>query len=107
MARAMSPALIGLVAEQFKALSDPGRLLILNVLRRGEQTVGELVEETGLQQANLSRHLQVLHRHGFVRRAKEGQFVRYALADARVFELCDVMCGQLEATGRMPRRRTA
>lgn len=92
----LSEALIPLVADRFKALGEPARLQILSELRGGERTVGELVEETGLGQANVSKHLQVLHQGGFVTRRKEGLFVRYRLADRDVFRLCDLMCGRLE-----------
>ncbi len=86
-----------MIAEHFKALSEPARLQILNCLRPGEMTVTELVDETGFGQANVSKHLQLLHNLGFVRRRKEGLFVFYGLADNGVFRLCDVMCGRLEA----------
>ena len=98
----MTPALVGLVAERFKALGEPARLEILNALRTGEMTVSELVERTGLGQANVSKHLQFLHRADFVKRRKEGVFIYYALADKDVFTLCDLMCGRIERamTGR-------
>ena len=92
----MTPALIELISERFKALAEPARLQILNCLRRGEMTVTELVEETGLGQANVSKHLQSLYAAGFVERRKEGLFVRYFLADRDVFKLCDLMCGRIE-----------
>jgi DNA-binding transcriptional ArsR family regulator len=100
----MTPELLELVAERFKALAEPVRLQILSALRRGELTVGELVEETGLGQANVSKHLQLLHGVGFVRRRKEGLFVYYALADRTVFELCDIMCGRLAAEAKSRRK---
>jgi DNA-binding transcriptional ArsR family regulator len=98
----MTPELLALVAERFKALAEPARLQILSALRAGEMTVSELVEETSLGQANISKHLQLLHSLGFVRRRKDGLFVRYALADSDVFRLCDIMCGRIgiEATKR-------
>lgn len=86
-----------MIAERFKALSEPARLQILNCLRSGEMTVTELVDETGFGQANVSKHLQLLHNLGFVRRRKDGLFVFYGLADNGVFRLCDVMCGRLGA----------
>jgi len=97
MRKSMSPELLTLVAERFKALADPARLRLLNALRPGERTVGELVEETELSQANVSKHLAQLHTLGFVRRRKEGLFVYYSLADKDIFRLCDVMCGRIEA----------
>lgn len=92
----MTPELIEIVAGRFKALGEPARLQILATLREGERTVGELVEETGLGQANVSKHLQLLHSLGFVTRRKEGLFVYYGLADRDVFRLCDIMCGRIE-----------
>lgn len=99
------------VAERFKALGEPARLRILDALRRGELTVGELVETTQLNQANLSKHLQLLHSLGFVGRSKHGLFVYYRLTDEDVFRLCDVMCGRIaqlqrtSALARPPRAR--
>ncbi len=87
------------VAYRFRALSEPGRLRILDALRTGELTVGDLCERTTLNQANLSKHLQLLHTLGFVNRRKDGLFVYYSLTDDDVFQLCDIMCGRLpEAT---------
>lgn len=83
------------VGERFKALGEPARLRILDALRRGELTVGELVDSTGLSQANASKHLQLLNRLGFIERRKHGLFVHYRLADEDVFALCDVMCGRI------------
>ncbi|MEO5816365.1 MAG: metalloregulator ArsR/SmtB family transcription factor [Gemmatimonadaceae bacterium] len=96
-AHLLTPELLELLADRFKALAEPARLSILNFLRAGEMTVGELVEETGFGQANVSKHLQVLNTAGFVRRRKEGLFVYYALADKSVSQLCDNMCSRIEA----------
>ena len=93
----LTPEVMDLVALRFKVLADSARLRILSCLRDGEMTVGELVEQTGLGQANVSKHLQLLHSNGFVDRRKEGLFVYYSLADESVFKLCDMMCGRLEA----------
>jgi len=96
----MSTELLTLVAARFKALAEPARLQILDALRAGELTVGELVERTGLGQANVSKHLQQLAAAGFVRRRKEGLYVLCCLADDVVLELCDIMCGRIEAEAR-------
>lgn len=103
----MTPELLALVATRFKALAEPARLEILNALRPGELTVGELVEETGLGQANVSKHLQLLHGLGFVSRRKAGLFVYYGLADRTVFQLCDIMCGRIDAETRARRKLLA
>jgi ArsR family transcriptional regulator len=94
---ALTPKVLELIAERFKVLGEPARLTILNALRGGELSVSELVEKSGLGQANVSRHLQVLNSLGFVKRRKDGLFVYYALADKTVFQLCDIMCNRLEA----------
>lgn len=93
---ALTPEVLALVAERFKALGEPARLQLLVCLRGGEHSVTELVEETGLGQANVSKHLQMLHTLNYVTRRKEGLHVYYALADRTVFTLCDIMCGRIE-----------
>ena len=94
--RTPTPALLDLVAGRFRALGEPARLGILHALEDGPCTVTQLVGLTGLGQANLSKHLQQLHAAGFVSRSKRGMFVDYALADARVLQLCELMCGRLD-----------
>lgn len=94
--RPMSGAQLALVAEQFKAIAEPARLQILMALRGGEMTVTQLREATGLGQANLSKHLQVLRGANFVGRRRDGPFMYYSVTDADVFLLCEVMCGRLE-----------
>lgn len=91
----MSPALLAIVAGRFKALAEPTRLQLLQALRGGEATVSDLVQRTGLTQANVSRHLHLLHGLGFVARRKAGLFTHYRLADREVFRLCDLMCGRI------------
>lgn len=93
---AMTPAVLEWVAERFKVLGDPTRLRLLQALRAGETTVSDLVEATGFGQANVSKHLQQLHAHGYVTRRKEGLFTWYRLSDREIVQLCDLMCGRLE-----------
>jgi DNA-binding transcriptional ArsR family regulator len=84
--------LLGELAERFKALAETNRLAILSTLHEGELSVGELVDATGLGQANVSKHLDVLRRYGFVVRRKDGLNVFYSVADQDVFQICDIMC---------------
>jgi ArsR family transcriptional regulator len=105
--RTLTPALLAIIAQRFKAIGEPARLAILNALRAGEMTVTELVEDTGLGQGNVSKHLQLLHTLGFVTRRKEGLHAFYALADRDVFKLCDLMCGRVEAETRARKRLLA
>ena len=103
----LTPEVLALIAERFKALAEPARLQILNCLRRRELTVSELVDATGLGQANVSKHLQLLYGLGFVGRRKEGLYVYYSLADRSVFQLCDIMCERLDAEARSRRKLLA
>ncbi len=93
----MTDGMLDRVAEQFRALGEPSRLRLMNLLFGGERTVGELVEASGLSLANVSKHLGFLHQLGWVTRRKEGTAVWYGLADERTFELCDLMCGRVRA----------
>jgi len=87
-----------LIARRFLALSDATRLRLVDLLRtRGEASVGELAEALGASQQNVSKHLATLHAEGFVSRRKQGTSSIYAIADPAVFELCEQVCGGIEA----------
>lgn len=103
----LTPEVLALIAERFKVLAEPARLQLLNCLRRGELSVTEIVEKSGLGQANVSKHLRLLHSLGFVHRRKEGLFVYYGLADQQVFKLCDIVCGQIAAELSTRRKQLA
>ncbi len=92
----LPPSLLGQLADRFKALAEPNRLAILSTLFGGELSVGELVDVTGLGQANVSKHLDLLRRYGFVSRRKDGLNVFYKIADRDVFRICDIMCGRMD-----------
>ncbi|HET7111654.1 MAG TPA: metalloregulator ArsR/SmtB family transcription factor [Gemmatimonadales bacterium] len=101
----MPDAVLSRVAERFRLLGEPARLRILNVLRENrELTVTQLVELTALGQANLSKHLQLLHAAAFVSRRREGLYVWYAIADQETIELCDLMCARLEREAGLPQQ---
>lgn len=76
-----------LKAKLLRGLSDPSRLAILEVLRDGPRSVGEIVAATGLSQSNTSNHLACLLDCGLVVRERRGRFVDYSLSDARVESL--------------------
>jgi DNA-binding transcriptional ArsR family regulator len=88
--------LVGLIAERFRALSEPTRIKLLDRLREGEATVLDLSEAIGTTQQNVSKHLGVLNRAGIVARRKQGNFVYYSIADVGVFGLCETVCGSLQ-----------
>ena len=91
------------VAAYFQALAEPTRLQILNCLRQGERSVGELAQLCGFTSANISRHLALLTKHQFVARESRGTSVYYRIADQAIYALCDLVCGtiarQLEQKG--------
>ena len=80
-----------LKADVCKTLADPRRLYILNELRSGEMSVGELAAQCGLNQAVVSRHLAILRNGGVVTARREGTNVYYALVDPRIGDACDIM----------------
>lgn len=95
-AREFDDGVLELVAERFQILAEPMRLRILNHLRDGEMTVGQLVEASGGRQANVSRHLSALLAQGLVSRRKEGVFAYYAIQDPRIFDLCELVCDSIQ-----------
>ncbi len=85
--------LIELVAQRFRVLGEPMRIRLLDTLRDGAATVGELQQALGASQQNVSKHLVILHAAGMVVRTKQGNHTRYAISDPSVFDLCDQVCG--------------
>jgi len=77
------------VATTMQALATPSRLLILGRLRRGPATVGQLAEDTAMEQSAVSHQLRLLRNLGLVEGEREGRSIRYALYDSHVAELLD------------------
>jgi DNA-binding transcriptional ArsR family regulator len=91
----LSPAALGLMAEFFKVLSEVSRLQIVCSLKHGAKNVTEIIDETGLGQANVSKHLKMLTQAGIVSREQQGVCVYYAIANPMLFDLCDLVCDAL------------
>jgi DNA-binding transcriptional ArsR family regulator len=89
------PAALAVAAEQasefLKSLANPVRLRILCLLADSEATVGEITERLEARQSLISQHLALLRKDGLVRPTRDGQSIRYALADARVERLIGVL----------------
>ncbi|HKE79075.1 MAG TPA: metalloregulator ArsR/SmtB family transcription factor [Solirubrobacteraceae bacterium] len=96
MPHPLPPPLAELIGERFKVLSEPMRIRLLDQLRDGPASVGELQEALGASQQNVSKHLMVLLRADMVSRTKEGTSSLYAIADESVFALCELVCGGLQ-----------
>jgi DNA-binding transcriptional ArsR family regulator len=76
-------------------LGEPMRIKLLDRLREGDATVGELQHAVDASQQNVSKHLAVLRDAGMVTRSKEGTHVRYTISDPGILELCEQVCGDL------------
>lgn len=67
------------VRELFQALGDPLRFRIVEALRVSPRCVTELVEDLGVSQPNVSRHLKVLRESGLIRSTRDGKWIRYSI----------------------------
>lgn len=83
------------INEQFariaKAIANPHRLEIVDLLAQGERSVEELAKESALSVANASQHLQALREAHLVATRKEGLRVYYRLADPTVYQLIQLI----------------
>ncbi len=78
-------------ARLCKAIADPKRLLILEALRHGERSVGEIAEELGFSQPNTSQHLAILRDRNVVTTSRAGNTIYYALNSTKVIEAIDLL----------------
>jgi DNA-binding transcriptional ArsR family regulator len=85
-----------LVARRFRVLAEPMRIRLLDRLRDGEATVGELSAALSASQQNVSKHLGVLADSGMIGRRKQGNHVYYRIVDEGVFQLCEDVCGSVQ-----------
>lgn len=85
------------VSQRFRLLSDPSRLRLINLLHvHGEMSVGELVEQSHLAYASVSKHLALLRAHGSLQRRREGTRIYYSIVDPWMGQLCQVVCNSLQ-----------
>jgi ArsR family transcriptional regulator, virulence genes transcriptional regulator len=78
-------------AEVCRVLTDPKRLMLLDALREGEHSVGELAQELGCTLANASQHLAVLRSAGLVDTHRDRTTIRYRLSEPSLMKACDVI----------------
>lgn len=78
-------------AQLCNGLADPLRILILYSLADGAHHVNELAEKTNAPQPTVSRHLKILRERGLVVSERDGQYIRYSLADKRVINALDLL----------------
>jgi len=91
----LPPMLVELIAQRFRVIGEPMRIRLLDHLRAGPATVGELGTTLEATQQNVSKHLGVLLQAGIVAREKRGNHAVYSIVDDSVFALCDQVCGGL------------
>lgn len=83
--------------QTMKALADPIRREILNLLKKGRMSAGEITEQFPVTGASISRHLSVLKEADLVRDTREGQFIFYEL-NASVLEEIMLWISHLQGT---------
>lgn len=93
----MSDDILELKANVLKALGQPTRLKILELLRNGERCVCEIFPAIREEQSNVSRHLAILKAAGILTSRKEKQMVHYRVRDPQVFKLLEAVTALLRA----------
>ncbi len=78
-------------ADFIKAIANPTRIEILEILREGEKCVCELIPKLGLEQSNVSQHLGILREQGIIEYRKEGLQVYYRIKDRRILRLLAIV----------------
>lgn len=91
----LSPIALSYLADFFKVLSEVSRLQIICSLKAGAKNVTQIMEETSLGQANVSKHLKLLAQAGVVSRTQVGVSVYYEITNPFIFEVCRLVCHSL------------
>ena len=103
----MEERVLELKAEILKALAQPTRLKILELLRNGEKCICEIVPAINGEQSNISRHISLMQKSNLVTTRKDGVKVMVKVSDPRVFEILDsialLLKKQIIETGKLVR----
>ena len=78
-------------AEMCKVFTSPIRLEILDILRNGQKSVNELVQIIGVNQSNISQHLNIMKEKGILNTEKKGNYVYYTIANPKVSKAFGIM----------------
>ena len=92
----LNDELLALIGSRLKAMSEPTRLKILQLLKEEELSVGEIAEIAGLKHGTASANLIALQKAGLVACRREGTKVLYRIGSDMVFRICDVVCASLK-----------
>jgi DNA-binding transcriptional ArsR family regulator len=87
----MKNALRQFKSEIFQGLAHPTRIALVELLREGELSAGQLIERLGIEQANASQHLAVLRAKQIVISRKAGNQVYYSIRDRALIEVLDIL----------------
>ena len=85
----MEERVLELKAEILKALAQPTRLKILELLRYGERCICEIVPAINGEQSNISRHISLMQRNHLVTTRKDGVKVMVSVKDPEIFKILD------------------
>ena len=83
--------LLKMQAELCKTFAEPRRLIIIQELRDGEKSVGELQAAVDVQQPVVSHHLSILKTKGIVQARRAGRNTYYYLTNPKICEACDIV----------------
>ncbi len=91
MTDAIDPTILELHARVCRTMAHPLRLALLNALRDGERSVGDLADAIGATQPLASQHLAVLRNQGLLRTRRNGNEVFYSIAYPKMVQACDLL----------------
>jgi DNA-binding transcriptional ArsR family regulator len=101
----MEEKVLELKAEILKALAQPTRLKILELLRNGERCICEIVPAINGEQSNISRHISLMQKSHLVTTRKDGVKVMVKVSDPKLFEILDsislLLKKQILETGKL------
>ncbi len=104
----MEERVLELKAEVLKALAQPTRLKILEILRNGERCICEIIPAINGEQSNISRHISLMQKSHLVTTRKDGVKVMVKVMDPRIFEILDsvslLLRRQILETGKLVRQ---
>jgi DNA-binding transcriptional ArsR family regulator len=86
---AMEEQVVALKADILKAMAQPTRLKILELLRGGERCICEIVPAINGEQSNVSRHISLMQKSNLVTTRKDGVRVMVKVRDHKIFEVLD------------------
>ena len=105
MEESMEEKVLELKAEILKALAQPTRLKILELLRNGERCICEIVPAINGEQSNSSRHISLMQKSHLVTTRKDGVKVMVKVKDPKIFEILDsvslLLKKQIQETGKL------